>query len=475
MAKRGLMWFRSDLRVADNPALYHACANSDRGTVAVFLICPEQWVLHDCADIRIAFLRRTLQGLRQDLEKLRIPLLIRDVQSFQMAPRELLEIARDCKCDQLCYNREYEANEVARDEEVEIAFSGSGVKINSFTDQVILPPGSLRTATGRYYSVFTPFRKAWLKSISMDGLPEMTPSPKKLPEMVQESESVPVCIRGFDSTADKPELWPSGEREAQQRLQTFVSHGLMEYKTVRDLPFESGTSTLSPYLAVGAISTRQCIHAAVNAADGQLESGEDGPDTWISELVWREFYRHVLVGFSRVSCNQAFRRDTESIRWRNDESGFDAWCNGQTGFPIVDAAMRQLLATGWMHNRLRMITAMFLAKDLLIDWRRGERFFMRHLIDGDLASNNGGWQWAASTGTDAAPYFRIFNPTTQSRRFDPAGNFIRKWVPELRGLSSKEIHAPFERVDAELDQGYPRPIVDHAMARNRTIDLFKSR
>jgi deoxyribodipyrimidine photo-lyase len=222
------------------------------------------------------------------------------------------------------------------------------------------------------------------------------------------------------------------------------------------------------------LSPRQCLHAALAANQGEFDSGNPGVVTWINELLWREFYKHILVGYPRVSRHRAFRLETEAVPWRHAPQELAAWQEGRTGLPIIDAAMRQLLATGWMHNRLRMIVAMFLTKNLLIDWREGERFFMRHLIDGDLAANNGGWQWSASTGTDAAPYFRIFNPISQSQKFDPDGHFIRQWVPELAGLNKRDIHDPSSLGGLFAPSGYPRPIVDLSRSRERALAAFKN-
>ena len=258
---------------------------------------------------------------------------------------------------------------------------------------------------------------------------------------------------------------------ARRWLRAFVSKRIESYHTLRDMPAEDGTSALSPYLAAGALSPRQCLHAAMEANRGRAASGKKGVTTWISELIWREFYRHVLIGFPRVCMNRPFRVETDRLPWRDDEDQFAAWCQGHTGVPIVDAGMRQLAETGWMHNRVRMITAMFLTKDLFIDWRWGQRHFMHHLIDGDFANNNGGWQWSASTGTDAAPYFRIFNPFSQSRRFDPEGQYIRRYVPELKALSADEIHEP--SADVARKCRYPRPIVGHAEARTSAIAAFR--
>ncbi|RKP17893.1 DNA photolyase, FAD-binding/Cryptochrome, partial [Rozella allomycis CSF55] len=221
---------------------------------------------------------------------------------------------------------------------------------------------------------------------------------------------------------------------------------------------------------------RECLNEALIANKGLLDSGNEGAVTWISELCWREFYRHVLFHYPRVCMYQPFKLETKNIKWRDDPEGFEKWCKGETGYPIVDAGMRQLNKTGWMHNRSRMIAAMFLTKDLLIDWRKGEKYFMENLIDGDFASNNGGWQWSASTGTDSQPYFRVFNPLLQSQKNDPDGVFIKKWVPELKGLNKKQIHCPKDCLGASEFKklNYPLPLVDHDMARKRAIDAFKN-
>jgi deoxyribodipyrimidine photo-lyase len=257
-------------------------------------------------------------------------------------------------------------------------------------------------------------------------------------------------------------------------LQDFAGR-IHAYHTTRDLPALEGTSQLSPYLAAGVISPRQCLLTAVSQNEGQI-SGAPGPTTWISELTWRDFYTHVLVGFPRVSRHQPFKQKTAAIRWRTNQDEFDAWCQGQTGYPLVDAGMRQLNQTGWMHNRLRMVTAMFLTKHLLIDWRWGEKYFMQRLIDGDLAANNGGWQWSASTGTDAVPYFRIFNPFSQSQRFDPQGTFIKKYCPELTDVPAAALHDARRLGQAVRERGlvYPPLLVDHKFARQRALAEFKA-
>jgi len=483
---RPLVWFRADLRVSDNLALARAIeaargakaggAGDARPLEAVFLLAPEQWRSHDWGDPRTDFVLRTLRVLAEDLAGLGIPLRILEVPRFDRAADALVAHARARGLDSVWLNREYELNEVRRDEAVERACDEAGLGFRAFHDQVILPPDAVKTGEGRFYSVFTPYRKSWMKEVRERGIPSAQPRPEPIgpPVPPAERDEVPVRIAGFDPAGGKADHWPAGELEAQRRLARFADGAIAGYADGRDFPGIEGTSRLSPYLAVGAISPRQCLDAARAANAGRVDT-VNGAGVWITELVWREFYRHVITGWPRVCTGRAFRLDTDRLDWRRDEDEFAAWCEGRTGFPIVDAAMRQLAETGWMHNRLRMITAMFLTKDLYIDWRWGERFFMRSLVDGDFASNNGGWQWSASSGTDAAPYFRIFNPFSQGKKFDPSGDFVRAWVPELRGIEGAKVHEPHAikgGLFGSLD--YPTPIVDHAQARERVLAAFKA-
>lgn len=471
-----MMWFRADLRVHDNPALVEACRASD-GVIAVFLLAGTQWKEHDWGDVRVTFLHQTLGKLKDALDEMGIPLLIEWAGAFDDAAETLLRLANRHDVDSLHFNREFELNEVERDEVVCKAFEESGKAVHACNDQTILMPGGLRTKAGDYYTVFTPFKKSWIKTVNedVDLSVQRKPSVKKRVTTVQ-SDALPQRIKGFSVVEDRSEWWPAGEDVAKKRLRAFVQKHGKAYQEQRDFPgTDDGTSRLSPYLAVGAISMRQCLVAARDANDGKLDGGTKGLDTWISELIWREFYRHIMVGFPRVCRHLAFRREYEKIAWRDDDDAFDAWKEGRTGIPIIDAGMRQLAEIGWMHNRVRMIVAMFLSKNLLLDWRRGEKFFMQNLIDGDLGSNNGGWQWASSTGTDAAPYFRMFNPFSQSKRYDPDGAYIRTYVPELRDVDPSALHdaakfPPLARSAAD----YPEPIVDVSKTRTRALAAFKA-
>ncbi len=472
---RSLVWFRSDLRAGDNTALHAAARGSDRGVIGVFVLAPGEWRAHDVARIKVDFVLRSVRDLSRSLARLNIPLLVLHGAGSARVPGLLLGVARDHGCDALWFNREHGVDERRRDEAVASAFERAGLAVHVRDDQCVLAPGRVRTGDGRFFSVFTPFRRAWLLALAEEGGVRVVPAPRRQAATGIDSSPIPDSVRGFvpPEPGASARLWPAGERGAGGRLRRFVAAKLDRYKTDRDFPALDATSRLSPYLAVGAISPRRCVSAAIEANDGRAGTGRAGPVAWINELIWREFYIHLMTGFPRVSMNRAFKPGAERIAWRDDDGAFDRWAAGRTGVPMVDAGMRQLLAEGWMHNRVRMIAAMYLAKHLLIDWRRGERHFMRHLIDGVLASNNGGWQWCASTGADAAPYFRIFNPTAQSRRFDPQGTYIRRYVPELRAFRSDAIHEPHGGGGAPSAAEYPRPIVEHALARRRALAAFR--
>jgi len=472
---RPLVWLRSDLRTRDNHALRHACRESRRGVVAAFLTAPRQWREHDWGANKVDFILRNVAALSHELESLNIPLLIRETPTFDDAPEALLGIAREHECDALLFNREYEVNEARRDDAVRAAFEEDGRDVRSFTDQVIVGPDRLRTSEDEYYKVFSPYRRAWIALLKDEGVPERLSRPSKRSTMPTKPDAVPSEVAGFGAPSAPPDLWPAGEREARARLERFIERRIDEYNAKRDFPAIEATSRLSPYLSAGAISPRQCLAAALEVNQNKLDSGKKGVAAWISELAWREFYRHILVGFPRVCMRRPFRLETEALRWSDDQDAFERWKVGRTGYPIVDAGMRQLQREGWMHNRLRMIVAMFLSKHLWLDWRWGERHFMNHLVDGDLASNNGGWQWSASTGVDAAPYFRIFNPSRQSERFDPNGEFIREFVPELAEVEGDGIHEPAKIGRLRSDQlDYPKPMVDQKAARQAAIEAFQA-
>jgi deoxyribodipyrimidine photo-lyase len=463
-----LCWFRTDLRVRDNPALSNALASGP--TRAFYIATPEQWQLHDDAPIKLDFWRRNLIELSSELKKINVELLFFQVANYKEIPQLLQQILDCMEVSQLHYNRELPFNEKHRDELVNEVCSHQGVKVSSFDDQLLVPQRSVLNQSSLPFKVFTPFaRKAlvWMQN-----------NPPLYAEEVTEDRntitfpSVPILPHQCelaDISWPQQELkwsqdWPAGEEAAKARLEKFTQTQISDYKCKRDIPSLNATSQLSAYLSTGVISVAECWRKAQKYFD------DSGVETWRNELLWREFYRYTVHHFPHICKHKAYRENMNYVPWRHDPEDFEKWCHGQTGYPLVDAGMRQLLATGWMHNRLRMVTAMFLSKHLLIDWRWGERWFMQNLIDGDFASNNGGWQWSASTGVDAVPYFRIFNPTRQAERFDPEGDFIQHYVPELKTLKKNLIH----NAGAKKTLNYPTPMVDHKFARERAILAFKT-
>lgn len=459
------MWFRNDLRVADNTALHAA---SLAGHVrAVFIATPAQWQVHDMAPIQQRFIEHNLPPLRAALAKFGIALDVLKARDFAAVPAALKKYCKQHAIGDVFCNREYPINEKRRDLAVAEVLRKENVGFHSFDDQCIVAPGLLKNGSGRPYVVFTPFSKSWRMHCS--AMPVgMSPAPATN----QRFDLIPESPMTLGASKSPEVTWPAGEKAAQEALKQFVQKRLGRYREQRDFPAIDGTSSLSPYLAIGVLSPRQCYLAAMRVWQKALANERESIATWINELIWRDFYIHIMDAFPEVCMHRAFRTETENVRWRKADEDFAAWSGGRTGIPIVDAAMRQLVQTGWMHNRLRMVVAMFLSKNLLIDWRRGEQFFMQHLIDGFFPANNGGWQWSASTGTDAAPYFRVFNAVTQGQRFDPEGDFIRRFVPEIAHLDNKQIHLPQQDRDMFSAIDYPAPIVDLASSRKRAIEAF---
>lgn len=470
---RGLVWFREDLRVNDNHALYYAAENCKDGVIGVFVLDPKMWLQHNVAACRVEFILRGLKELNNELQLLNIPLLIISVNDISETPQELFKKIKSLKAQALFYNRQYEINELQRDQSVQHYLKAQSIYCYSYDDQVILPPTSLVTKQGSYFKKFTPYKNTWREALNELGGISLLSRPKVQAALEIKSSKIPSAIPGFTSHI-AVDLWSAGEKNAQIRLQHFVDNHLQFYASQRDFPAVDGTSKLSPYLATGMISARQCFKAALENNHNQLTTGKTGHLTWMSEIIWREFYKSLLLTSPRIVMGKPFQLITDKLQWNYNKSLLTAWQEGRTGFPIIDAAMNQLNTTGWMHNRLRMLVAMFLAKNLFLDWRLGEKYFMQHLIDGDFSANNGGWQWSAGTGVDAVPYFRVFNPVRQSEKFDPEGKFIRKFCPELNALNSKEIHDPSNRAATWLaNTHYPQAIVNLNESRQAFITAFK--
>ncbi|SDJ66184.1 deoxyribodipyrimidine photo-lyase type I [Ferrimonas sediminum] len=452
-----VIWFRRDLRIEDNPALTAAVA-SGRPVIALYISSPAQWQHHHVAPIQLDLTERALNLLSHQLAGIGIPLHHLVVPWYRDIPAALQQFCHQHQSQRVFANRDHEVNESQRDQQV----AASGVELSLHHGDCLVPPGSVTTGSDTMYRVFTPFRRRWLQKVQLT-LADPLPAPVAGPP-VASSALIRLPVDSVCSGA-----WEVSAEGIGRLLAEFVDHRVDHYHQQRDLPAVDGTSRLSPYLALGMISPRQCLHQLLQRAPWALEHSASGPFTWLSELAWREFYRHLIVAWPKLCKGKNFNPLGDNIQWNDRPDLFQAWCQGRTGYPLVDAGMRQLQHTGWMHNRLRMVTASFLSKNLLIDWRLGERWFSQHLIDGDFAANNGGWQWCASTGCDAQPYFRLFNPIRQSEKFDPQGDFIRRYVPELSDLDNKMIHMPSDR---QRPADYPAPVVDYRQSRELALSRF---
>lgn len=411
---------------------------------------------------RTRYLLAGLRALADALAKRGVPLIVVVGDPVVRVP----EIARRHRIDRVSWNADYSPYASARDDAVQRALEAADRTVVVRKGRVVFESREVRTGTGGAYAVFTPYARSWRERLGAAG-PDVLRAPRLRGLADVSARGLP---RGDDREGiDGLEAPAPDEDAAMRRLDAFLEHRVARYAEDRDRPAIDGTSRLSAALRFGLLSPAQCVRRAIDAvADDPRRRA--GADKWIGELIWRDFYAGILAEnpiASRMALKPAYRE----IRWNEDPDGLEAWREGRTGYPIVDAGMRQLASIGWMHNRVRMIVASFLAKDLLIDWREGERHFMASLVDGDPASNNGGWQWAASTGTDAAPYFRIFNPTRQGERFDPDGDYVRRWVPELAGLPGKSAHRPWESPLAAA--GYARPIVDHEERRQLALARYR--
>ena len=483
---KGLMWFRRDLRAEDNAALYHALKVC-RQVWCVFVFDTE--ILDDLierglrADRRVEFIRESLVELDERLRALGrahrvegVGLIVLHAPARQAIPA----LAQKLGVQAVFANHDDEPGALARDARVFGDLAHAGILLHSHKDHVVFERREVLTQAGQAFGVFTPYKNAWLKALTPFHL-KAYPVARYAGTLagVPAEHAVPVPSLsdiGFEPTNLAQLALPTGTSGAQALFEDFVDR-IDRYTEARNFPAVKGPSYLSAHLRFGTISIR---HLASVAYQMHLQ-GIAGASTWLSELVWRDFYHQVLANFPHV-VDKAFKPEYDAIKFEHGKHAkeqFAAWCEGRTGYPLIDAAMAQINQTGYMHNRLRMVVASFLVKDLGLHWQWGERYFADHLIDFDLAANNGGWQWASSSGCDAQPWFRIFNPVTQSEKFDPQGKFIRKYLPQLAGLPDAAIHAPGKANEIELaaaglvlGEGYPQPIVDHAMARERTLERY---
>ncbi len=472
-----LVWIRRDLRLHDHHALAEALRQSERVQIVFVFDRDILERLEDKADLRVEFIWESLREIKDTLKAQGGELLIAHASALTAVPT-----MAECLGAQAVFtNEDYEPSAKRRDRLVEAELQSKGIDFHRFKDQVIFEKSEVLTALGQPFSVFTPYKNAWLKKLSSTAYQDHQvdfdnqlhePSPK----LIEQFSLPSLELLGFQRSALATLKIKTGSSGGHTLLDDFNAR-IGRYAETRNFPAIKGPSYLSVHLRFGTVSIRQALRLALRIRD--TEPGESaGASTWLSELIWRDFYFQILHHHPRV-VQQAFKPAYESIQWSKDETLINAFCNARTGYPLVDAAMVQLNETGYMHNRLRMVVASFLTKDLGLDWRWGEAYFARKLIDFDLAANNGGWQWAASTGCDAQPYFRIFNPITQSEKFDGEGKFIRRYLPQLKGLSAKSIHAPWLAAPIELlsagitlGKHYPWPIVDHASARESTLARY---
>ena len=459
-----LVWLRNDLRHLDNPALHFSAlqARSQNTKVAVLITpTPAQWAAHNESDAKTGLRAGLIKNLAKTLASLGIPVHFLEVNHFNQLPDAITQFCLSHQIKHLWFNRDLPIHEQQRDNAVCKQLTKHHISTHVHAADIIVPNDVL-SQQGTPFKVFTPFFNRWVTMLSLQDITPLTP-PEPQADQLPDPD--------VEFTWDKPfreDLWPADQDIAKQKLWQFCHHKERHYQEGRDYPIEPATSTLSPYLALGALGPRQCLEAIFYTCNQEEKRWQDS--IWLKELAWRDFYRQLMMHFPFLSKHQPFKAETNALIWRSNEKEFQAWCEGKTGFPIVDAAMRQLNQTGWMHNRLRMVTASFFTKLMFADWRKGEAYFMSKLIDGEFAANNGGWQWSASTGCDAAPYFRVFNPTRQSQTYDKNGDFIRRFVPELASLDAKSIHDP--KPDQRKQCNYPDPIIDYKPARLHAIEAF---
>lgn len=456
-----LWWIRRDLRLSDNQALTAALDHATR-IVPVFVLDP--FLLETSPYVgekRKAFLFEGLRVLDAALQARGSRLIVRHGR-----PEATLEkLLDESGADTIFAEADVSPYAQRRDRRV-----ADRLPLQLTSGLIAHPPDAVRRADGGFYVVYSPYRRRW-STLTPPMRDDLAPAPDRLPAPEVESDEIPGAPVLPDSVP-----FPPGEREARRRLKVFAEEKMPDYDEGRDRMDQDATSRLSPYLRFGMLSVREAI---VTAREAASQGAERGARTWLDELVWREFYGQILYHHPRVRRG-SFREKYQGLAWKNDEADFEAWREGTTGYPVVDAGMRQLRASGWMHNRARMIVASFLTKDLLINWQWGERYFMQQLVDGDPAANNGGWQWAAGTGTDAAPYFRIFNPVSQGKKHDPEGDYVRRWVPELEDVPLEYVHEPWtmphdvqQAAGCVIGEDYPVPIVDHSEARERTLVAYR--
>jgi deoxyribodipyrimidine photo-lyase len=477
MNPTSLVWFRADLRLADNPAL-QAAVQRRGAIVPVFIQAPEEESPWSSGGASRWWLHQSLKALGAALRARGSRLIIRRGPTFET----LRSLAREVGATDVFWNRRYEPVVRERDAKVKAALQGDGLKAESFNAALLHEPWTIQNQSGKPFQVFTPF---WKHCRNQPDLAEPLPAPRKIPAPTKWPKSLALAELELEPKIKWAEgmraAWQPGEAGALETLQKFLAQSFDEYSEQRNRPDLPGTSRLSPHLHFGEISPRQIWHELKNiAAKRGLPAAAWRDSQFLAEVGWREFAHHLLFYFPHTPT-EPLRPQFKKFPWRKEAARLRAWQKGRTGYPIVDAGMRELWATGWMHNRVRMIVASFLVKDLMLSWTHGAAWFWDTLVDADLAQNTLGWQWTAGCGADAAPYFRVFNPVSQGEKFDPRGDYVRRWCPELAKLPDPWLHRPWEapvetldRADLRLGQDYPEPIVNHALARTVALEAFAS-
>lgn len=459
-----LVWFRRDLRLNDNPAFIEACSRH-QFVIPLYIYDEKNSVL---GGAQAWWLHHSLTSLSNSLAQLGLNLILRKGEPLEI----ILDLIKKCSVSSVYWNRCYDPASILRDKKIKATLLEQGIEVLSFNGSVLHEPWTIKNKNGDYFKVFTPYWNHCKQNLNIQAAMHLEHRPAGIEvdsDKLWEWKLLPT----INWAARFKEYWTPGEEGAQQKLLEFIEHQLNDYKKNRDFPIKNATSRLSPHLHFGEISPWTIVRA-IELAKLEPKCDLSSADHFLSELGWREFSVYLLFHFPTLP-SENFRNEFDAFPWHNDEKLLACWQKGLTGYPIIDAGMRELWATGYMHNRVRMIAASFLTKGLLIDWRLGADWFLDTLVDADLANNSASWQWVAGSGADAAPYFRIFNPVLQSQKFDADGSYIRQWVPELSQLKSQSIHAPWESIDSEKiyrTTNYPMPIINHHEARTRALNYY---
>lgn len=476
MTSAVIVWFRLDLRINDNAAL-HAARETGKPVIPVYIWSPDEEGKWQPGSASRFWLHHALASLQKDLETVHSILTLMRGPSLEA----LQSLINETGADSVFWNRCYEPQVIKRDSRITQALKKSGIEVRSFNASLLFEPHEISNRQGGPFKVYTPF---WKHYQTLEVLPPHKDTKAKLQQPAKWPKSLALQENGLVPRSQWyttiQDTWDMSEAGARKCTRHFIKHSLHNYSRDRDYPALDGVSGMSPYLHFGQVSVRQIWHRVTEAEQsaGRMSPGRNA-QAYLRQLVWREFAYHLLFHFPH-SANQPLYEKYRQFPWRKDQKLLRSWQKGETGYPIVDAGMRQLWQTGWMHNRVRMITGSFLTKDILVSWLEGAKWFWDTLVDADLANNTMGWQWVAGSGADAAPWFRIFNPVTQSIRFDPAGDYIRQWLPELKNLDRKYVHSPWTAPEEVLTGAgiklgitYPRPVLDHAEARKRALESYR--